>query len=329
MVGLNVAKKLYSYGSAEVELVGFLDDDLEKIGTRVAGLPVLGKLDAVSDMVSSQGIQDAVIALPLRAHERLTEYCTTLQKLSVHVHVIPDLFALSFPNSKLEGFAGIPVIDLGQPGIRGMARGVKRAFDLVSVSLGLILLSPFLIIIAVLIKLDSKGPAVYKQERIGEFGRSFHMLKFRTMRVDADPAIHKAHVERLIRKNLSIKHLNGNVRSLKIEDDPRITRMGKFLRKSSIDELPQLINVLLGDMSLVGPRPPMLYEVDLYQEWHMRRFEVPPGITGLWQVRGRNRVSFDEMVRMDLEYIDRQSIWYDVKLLLLTPVAVLGAGGAG
>jgi lipopolysaccharide/colanic/teichoic acid biosynthesis glycosyltransferase len=114
-----------------------------------------------------------------------------------------------------------------------------------------------------------------------------------------------------------------------MENDPRITRIGKFVRKSSIDELPQLINVLRGEMSLVGPRPPLLYEVDLYQDWHKRRFEVPPGITGIWQVSGRNRVSFDEMVRMDLEYIEKQSLWLDIKLLLKTPRAVIGAQGAG
>jgi lipopolysaccharide/colanic/teichoic acid biosynthesis glycosyltransferase len=164
---------------------------------------------------------------------------------------------------------------------------------------------------------------------VGENGRQFLMFKFRSMRADTDPKIHQDYVTRLIKDNISLEDLGGDSVSLKMENDPRITRIGKFVRKSSIDELPQLINVLRGERSLVGPRPPLLYEVDLYQDWHKRRFEVPPGITGIWQVSGRNRVSFDEMVRMDLEYIEKQSLWLDIKLLLKTPRAVIGAQGAG
>lgn len=328
-VGTNAVQKIKRYGHAELDLVGYLDDNPNKLGQEYEGLPVLGNLDMVAEIVKTYHIQEAVVALPLRAHKRLVDICKQLQSMGVGVHVIPDLFALSFPGASLDGFSGIPVISLGQPGIHGWQRAIKRAFDLVAVSIGLILLSPIFIIIAILIKLDSRGPVLYKQTRIGEFGRQFQMFKFRSMHTDADPEIHKAYVTWLIKENISPEDKGDVSGSLKMENDPRITRVGKFIRKTSLDELPQLFNVFRGEMSLVGPRPPLLYEVDLYQDWHKRRFEVPPGITGLWQVKGRNRVSFDEMVRMDLEYIEHQSIWLDIRLLLQTPRAVIQARGAG
>jgi exopolysaccharide biosynthesis polyprenyl glycosylphosphotransferase len=258
------------------------------------------------------------------------EICQELQKLGVSVHVVPDLFALSFPNASLDGFGGIPVIQLGQAGIYGWQRACKRAFDVLMVLLGLLLIWPLLGLIAILIRLDSKGSVLYRQMRIGEHGRLFTMLKFRSMRVDADPTIHQAHVSRLITENLNPEQLNGGKPgSLKLESDSRITRVGRVIRKTSLDELPQLFNVLRGEMSLVGPRPPLPYELDVYQEWHKRRLDVLPGITGLWQVKGRNRVSFDEMVRLDLEYIERQSLWLDFKILLQTPWALINSRGAG
>jgi exopolysaccharide biosynthesis polyprenyl glycosylphosphotransferase len=256
--------------------------------------------------------------------------CGTLQKLAVHVHVIPDLFALSFPSASLEGFGGIPVINLGRPGIVGWRRVFKRMFDAAAASLALLLVSPVLLVVAILIKLDSPGSVIFKQKRIGENGQPFSMLKFRSMRVDADPGVHKAYIKRLIEQNVSPEQLSSSgQRSLKMETDPRITRLGRIIRKTSIDELPQLFNVLRGEMSLVGPRPPLPYEMELYEEWHKRRLEVPPGITGWWQVKGRNRVSFDEMVRMDIYYIEHTSFWFDLKILFLTPQAVFSGKGAG
>jgi len=150
------------------------------------------------------------------------------------------------------------------------------------------------------------------------------------MWVDADERTHEEYVTRLIRENLSQEQISRNEgKSLKMEKDPRITRIGKFLRKTSLDELPQLFNVLRGDMSIVGPRPPLPYEINVYQDWHMRRLEAPPGITGLWQVKARNQVSFDEMVRLDLEYINNYSFWLDIKLMLQTPLKIISTKGAG
>ena len=221
-------------------------------------------------------------------------------------------------------------VDISRPGIQGRRRFWKRAFDLVVASLVVVLISPLLALIALVVWLESRGPVVYRQQRVGENGRPFTMLKFRTMRAGASADLHRAHVTRLIRDNLGLQgQVPGSTASLKLSGDPRVTRAGAFLRKTSLDELPQLFNVLRGEMSLVGPRPPIAYEVELYQDWHKRRLAAPPGMTGLWQVRGRNRVSFEEMVRMDLEYIERQSLWLDLQLLAQTPLAVISGGGAG
>jgi lipopolysaccharide/colanic/teichoic acid biosynthesis glycosyltransferase len=168
---------------------------------------------------------------------------------------------------------------------------------------------------------------LYRQVRVGENGRRFNMIKYRSMAADADPKVHETYVTRLIQQNVGVDE--SSQATLKMAVDPRITRVGRFLRKISLDELPQLFNVIRGEMSLVGPRPPLPYEVAVYQDWHKRRLEAIPGITGLWQVEGRNQVSFDEMVRLDLTYIERQSLWLDFKILLKTPLSVFNGRGAG
>jgi len=201
---------------------------------------------------------------------------------------------------------------------------LKKAVDLVGSIAALVLLSPLFLIIPLLIKLTSAGPVFFRQKRIGQFGREFTFLKFRSMVVDCDPAIHKEYIRNLIDKTGA--HSGG---SYKIKNDPRVTVVGKFLRKSSLDELPQFLNVLKGEMSLVGPRPPIPYEFEKYSLWHRRRIlEAKPGMTGAWQVEGRSRTTFDEMVRMDLRYIRNQSVWLDIKILLKTPIAVISGDGA-
>lgn len=329
-VGCRAAMELQKYAQERVNLVGFVDDDPDKQATEFGGLPILGTLDDVPSIVQMNNVRDAVIALPLHAHQRLVDVCNQLQKLGVHVHVIPDLFALSFPSAALDGFGGIPVLDLGQPGIFGWRRAIKRLFDVITTSMILVIVWPLILAIAVAVKLDSPGPILFRQKRIGEHGHAFEMLKFRSMRINNDDRVHREHMARLITENVTLIDAAGQGKSsLKLQHDPRITRVGTFIRKTSLDELPQLLNVLRGEMSLVGPRPPVPYEVELYKDWHRRRFDAIPGLTGMWQVHGRNRVSFDEMVRMDIEYIDRQSLWLDIRLLLKTPFALISGHGAG
>lgn len=207
-----------------------------------------------------------------------------------------------------------------------MSYCIKRFIDVVGSLVGLAMFSPFLIVIPILIKISSEGPIFFRQERAGFLGKRFTFLKFRTMYEDCSARCHQEYVRNLI--NGDGDGAEGQRGIYKIKDDTRITRIGRFLRKASIDELPQFINVLKGDMSLVGPRPPIPYECDHYKLWHMRRvIEVKPGITGLWQVNGRSSCSFDEMVRLDLKYIREWSLWLDIKIIIKTPwVIILGKG---
>lgn len=207
---------------------------------------------------------------------------------------------------------------------------LKRAIDILGSGIIAFLCMPLFVVIAIAIRLTSKGPILFKQERIGQFGQSFTFLKFRSMYVNNDHNVHKEFVTKLISKEeVATGGLGAGKSVYKLTDDKRITRIGRFLRRTSLDELPQFINVLRGDMSLVGPRPPIPYELAAYQTWHRRRvLEVKPGITGLWQVTGRSRVKFDEMVRLDLRYAVTWSPWLDVKILLLTPLAVVRGSGA-
>jgi exopolysaccharide biosynthesis polyprenyl glycosylphosphotransferase len=216
-----------------------------------------------------------------------------------------------------------------QDAVAKASRSIKRCIDIIGSLSALVLLSPLLMVIAALVKLTSKGPVLFKQERVGQYGIRFTFLKFRSMYFRSDSNIHRAYVKQLISGNQVHEGPESRRGVYKIKDDPRITRVGRFLRKTSLDELPQLFNVLAGEMSLVGPRPPIPYEVEAYDIWHRRRFlEVKPGITGLWQVEGRSRVKFDEMVRLDLKYAKTWSPWLDIKILLRTPGAVLRGDGA-
>lgn len=206
---------------------------------------------------------------------------------------------------------------------------VKRCMDIVGSLCAIVLASPLLIALGLIVKLTSKGPILFRQKRIGQFGRTFTFLKFRSMYVANDSAVHQEYVKQLIAGSVDQKQPDGTRTVFKLTNDKRITPTGAFLRKTSLDELPQFFNVLLGDMSLVGPRPPVPYEVEHYDLWHRRRLlAVKPGITGLWQVTGRSRTTFDEMVRLDLQYAKSWSLALDLKILLRTPHAVLVGDGA-
>lgn len=207
---------------------------------------------------------------------------------------------------------------------------VKQLMDITGSALLLIIFAPLLLIIALAIKATSKGPVLFRQQRVGRYGQYFTFLKFRSMRIGNDCSVHKEFVTKLIAGEVEQRPSNGSGKSIyKITNDARVTRVGRFLRRTSLDELPQLVNVLKGDMSLVGPRPAIPYELAAYQTWHRRRvLEVKPGITGLWQVSGRSSVKFDEMVRLDLRYATSWSPWLDFKILMRTPRAVIGGAGA-
>jgi len=208
---------------------------------------------------------------------------------------------------------------------------LKRIIDIIGSSLGFLIFSPFFILIPVCIKLTSRGPVLFRQERVGQYRRNFTFLKFRSMYINSDENVHKAFVHNLISKKTAGEgaEKGAGQKVFKIRNDTRVTLVGRVLRKTSLDELPQFINVLRGEMSLVGPRPPIPYELEKYAIWHLRRvLEVKPGITGLWQVAGRSSTSFDEMVRLDLQYATNWSVWLDIKLMLKTPWVMVAGKGA-
>jgi lipopolysaccharide/colanic/teichoic acid biosynthesis glycosyltransferase len=265
-------------------------------------------------------------ALCAKVGKALTEAFPSLAaKLVVTVHLFPE----SLNGARSDWEADLKLYpDLNtRGGRRRLPMVLKRAMDVVGSILLMLLFAPVLAIIAVAIKLNSKGPVIFKQERLGQFGKTFQCLKFRTMFVDNDPRIHREYVERFISGKEQDTDAGGGV--YKITDDPRVTPVGRVLRRTSLDEFPQFWNVLCGEMSLVGPRPPLHYEFSAYDFWHRRRvLEVKPGVTGLWQVMGRSRTSFDDMVRLDLRYCQRWSLWLDLKILLATPLAVFTGYGA-
>ena len=203
---------------------------------------------------------------------------------------------------------------------------IKRAIDICGSLAALLLLSPVFLVIGLLVKLTSRGPVFYSQKRVGQYGKQFNFYKFRSMYINNDSSLHKEYVTQLIEGGQQAKQQNG---MYKLMNDPRVTRIGRYIRKSSLDELPQFFNVLRGEMSLVGPRPPLPYEFERYRMWHRRRvLEIRPGLTGLWQVKGRSRTTFDEMVRMDIHYARTRSLWMDLKIILQTPVAMFTGIGA-
>jgi exopolysaccharide biosynthesis polyprenyl glycosylphosphotransferase len=313
-VGQAAATMIQEYAWAGLELVGYLDDDPRKRGN---GLPVLGVLEEAPKLVRELEVDEVVVALPLRDHERLAHITYALHRVPVNIRVVPDYFNLVFLRASVEDFGGMPLITLREPALNQFQRATKRAFDLVvGTALAVVALPPMLLI-ALAIKLDSPGPAIFKQQRVGENGELFMMYKFRSMIENADE--HREEV---------IAYTPDGTLVHKNPDDPRVTRVGRFIRSFSLDELPQLLNVLKGEMSLVGPRPEMPWLVEAYEDWQLKRFTVPQGITGWWQINGRANKLMHRHVEEDLFYIKNYSLLLDIQILGRTIGAVLNRRGA-
>ncbi len=313
-IGRRLQQQFAAQASLGVELAGFLDDDSWK---RSHLKDVFGSLDDVRQVVNQQKINDVIIALPLSAYSRLLKAVSVLHDLPVQVWVIPDYFSLTLHRASVEDFGGIPMLDLRAPALSEYQRMIKRAFDILVTLVCL----PFALIlwwiIAIAIKLDTPGPVLYRARRVGENGCLFNMLKFRTMVTDADKLQH------LVRKVDD----QGNV-LYKDPTDPRVTRVGKFLRRTSLDETPQLWNIFKGEMSLVGPRPEMPSLVEEYELWQRKRFAVPQGMTGWWQINGRSDKPMHLHTEEDLYYVQHYSIWLDIQILVKTVWVVLRGKGA-
>jgi exopolysaccharide biosynthesis polyprenyl glycosylphosphotransferase len=291
---------------------------------------VIGKFDDLAMLIRDLEIQEVIITDDTISSDRLFEAMMQVgRKQRVEFRFAPTLFDLLPQKTSVEQIGVLPMVRLFREPLSDLQRFVKRASDIVISGLAVVILSPVLLLVSLLVKRSSRGPVMFRQERVGMDGRIFLCYKFRTMYADADEAVHRE----AYRKNiLGEEEANAGDRDRpvfgKVKDDDRVTGTGRWLRRSSLDELPQLFNVLKGDMSVVGPRPPIPYEVEGYELWHRKRLDMKPGITGLWQVSGRNRLTFDEMVRTDLYYIENWSLWLDLKIMLLTFPAVWRGDGA-
>ena len=314
VVGREMEKKVKAFQNLGMEVVGFVDDN-SKLSENYP--KILGTLSDTFKVVMHNQIDDVILALPRSAYEKANRLVGELHALPVRIWVIPDYFALALNQAVILEFAGLPMIDLRAPAINDYQRLGKRIFDLVLTVPALILLSPFFLIISIWIRLDSRGSAFYTSDRIGENGKTFRMVKFRSMVTGAEKRMHE--VARYDEK--------GNLIH-KTPNDARITRAGKLLRRTSMDELPQLFNVLKGDMSLVGPRPELPQLVEKYEPWQRKRFAVPQGMTGWWQVNGRSDKPMHMHTDEDLYYIQHYSIWLDLQILLKTVWVVVRRKGA-
>lgn len=297
-------------------IIGFVDDDAVKGQTDIGRFEALGSLDNLPALLQEKDVDEVIITLPWQYHRRIMGITAICERENVRVRVVPDMFQITMSRMDFSEVAGIPLIGLKNHTIGGVGLVVKRAIDFTVSLVALIFLSPLLALIALAIKLESEGPAIFKQERVGKDGKRFGIYKFRSMVNDAEA------------QKANLADLNeADGPWFKIKDDPRRTRLGVILRKTSLDELPQLYNVLRGEMSLVGPRPNVPTEVEQYQDWHKRRLEVVPGITGLWAVSGRSELTFDEMILLDIYYIENWSPALDLKVVLRTiPRVLVGAG---
>ncbi|RPJ46853.1 MAG: sugar transferase [Candidatus Latescibacterota bacterium] len=310
------------------EVVGFVDDDPAKKGSRVEDIPVLGSTAEIERLTEENEVERIFLAVRGLREEQVIDLYSRCMRAKVPVKMVSDQFQLISSAATLERVDGVPTLGVRENSMRGIAYGAKRASDVLISSVLLILLLPLFGMIAFLVKAFSPGPIFFRQTRAGRNGAPFEFFKFRTMRTGTDDRIHREYATNFISGKDPESGTDESEKPVyKMKRDPRVTKVGLVLRKTSLDELPQLYNVLRGEMSLVGPRPPIVYELQHYKEWHMRRLEAKPGLTGLWQVSGRSEVPFNEMVLLDLYYIDHWSLKLDLEILLRTvPVILFGKG---
>jgi len=304
--------------------------DTKAIDTQLSyeDVPVIGTLESLPEVIRDSGANEVIIADPQVNGDALFEVMMRCgRRRGVEFRIAPSLFNCLPRKTEIDQIGVLPMIRLFREPLSSSARILKRTFDLTFAALAILLLLPLWLLVALLIKLDSKGPVFYTQERVGMDGRLFLLYKFRTMQANADAELHREYQRAFIAGRAEANLGNETKPTYKLLADPRITRIGKILRRTSLDEVPQLLNVLSGDMSLVGPRPPIPYEVEAYELWHRKRLDMKPGLTGLWQVSGRNRLPFEEMVRLDLYYIENWSLLLDLEIILRTGFVMLAGEG--
>lgn len=282
----------------------------------------LGTLADLNELCKSGAFDTLIVVTREPSEALLLESIEACLRHQVSWNMIPSVHELLLDRTRVALVDGVPLVGMRGTNIVGFNWAAKRLIDLLVASLALLLFAPLMVTVAIAIRLSSRGPIFYTQQRVGYRGRIFPFFKFRSMHVGNDDTIHRDYTRQWITENRAHSNKSGT-KTFKIVNDPRVFWVGRFIRKFSIDELPQLLNVLRGEMSVVGPRPAFSYEVEVYREWHRRRFEAPPGITGLWQVSGRNRLSFEEMVKLDIDYLENWSLLLDLQILWRTARVVL------
>ncbi len=321
-VGQLIARKIILHPEYGINLVGFVDTHPKELRRELCHLEVLGTFDEITDVVRRHRVERVVVAFSGERPEEVVQVVRDLRGLGVWVDVVPRLFEALGPGLGLHAVEGLPLVSLSPVRRSRPALAAKRGLDLVLASIGLFATAPLFAVLAVLIKLESPGPVLFRQARLGQGMREFTILKFRTMKVDSHDGPHRAYVAQVMDSRASPSANN----LYKLDRSECVTRVGAWLRKTSLDELPQLWNVLRGDMSLVGPRPCLPYETELYEPHHFERFSVPAGITGLWQVTARARSTMKEALDLDVAYARGWSLRLDLELLLRTPLSLLRPG---
>jgi len=316
-VGRAVMRNIIAQPELGYQVVGFLDDDPAKSSTDIGPIKALGAVENLSEVIKTLDIAQVIITLPWQYHRKTVRLVLEAEEAGLRARVVPDLFQLSLGGVDVETINGIPLISIKQTALTGWNLVLKRILDLSFAIPFTLATAPLWLIVAVAIKLDSSGPVFFKQERAGKGGKPFRVYKFRSMVVGAE-----AEQAKLAAQNEATGPL------FKIRDDPRRTRVGRFIRQTSLDELPQFINVIRGEMSVVGPRPALFSEVAQYQEWQRKRLDIQPGVTGLWQVSGRSDLTFDEMVMLDIYYGENWSLGADIRIMLRTVPQFLFGDGA-
>jgi exopolysaccharide biosynthesis polyprenyl glycosylphosphotransferase len=301
-----------------VKVVGFVDPDPSRVGSEVLGIPIIGTVANIHECLKSNVIDEVIIAIPRSLLKDAEPIVMACEIEGIRLRFMADIFDIQVARVSLSEVKGIPLLNMEPVAQDSQQLLAKRVFDFITTLLSIPFLAPIFLIVAILIKLDSPGPVFFIQQRVGIRKHVFPMFKFRSMHIDAETRLK------------DIEHLNEAEGPIfKMKNDPRVTRVGNFLRKTSIDELPQLINVLRGEMSLVGPRPMSLRDVELFERGVQRkRFSVQPGLTCIWQISGRSNLPFEKWLELDLEYIERWSFWLDIKILFKTLPAVLRSRGA-
>jgi exopolysaccharide biosynthesis polyprenyl glycosylphosphotransferase len=317
-VGQLIGRKLLQHPEYHINLLGFVDAEPKEQRRDLGDLPVLGTPEHIAEIVERNDVDRVIVAFSRDSHEDMLELVRTIRKESVHIDLVPRLFEAVSANVGIHTLEGLPLVGLPASRISRSSRFLKRSIDAIGGAILLAILAPLLLVIAFLIRRDSRGPVFFRQTRLGLDLQEFTLLKFRTMHEGTDEAPHREYVRQIMSSNALPRSNN----LYKLERSDSITRVGRWLRKTSLDELPQLLNVFRGEMSLVGPRPLIPYELELLSPHHYERFLVPAGLTGLWQVEGRAHTTFGEALDLDVAYARGWSLGLDLRLLLRTPLVM-------